>query len=410
MRGILEGFEDKSFLSFTFDGKAIEEFGFAVVYNGDRLSTALQPEFSNSTSVVPGRLGSVYWGTDITGYTLELNLATDRATARQVANFKQHFMPGKYGILVLAECEYCYCYAYINAPSTFTFVPFQESTQINGEWYEDTIYKGEATLNFFIPQVYFYSNLNYAVYGDEYKDKPWFLASGLPLKSSIVQNNVYLANGIIANQTSPSSTFYAYNAGNAPANANVKFTLNIAFTSGRTVPWTNIVINDIVISKPRVFRDIDYTLNLLNTYSTYWTTVTKAQTLDELRENLDSELRSELIGIVNATGSGLNWTTPTAASTAIRNLIHKKTFYFSIDGIEVQSIMEATLTLHNFSSRITTYSADIVENIGDSTNGRYLIIEGSEGLKSNGKVNVQTITTNRILDNLEIYFPNTYMV
>lgn len=412
MIGILDGVKDRSFLSFTFDGEAIENFGFAVVYNGDRLSSVLQPNFSNTTSTIPGRTGTLYWGTDITGYNLTVNVATDRATSRQIANLKGHFRPGKYGRLVFEESKYCYCYAIVDSPSDFTFVPFEEEVTINGHVYTDTIYKGEGTINFFIPQTYFYFNIGYDSFGDEYKNEPWFLASGLPLITSIREENCYLSNGVIANKVANNSPrVYAYNAGNAPAAVNLKFTYTQTFAAGNTVPWRDIQINKVIITKPRLFRDIDYALQLLDSHSSNWNTEAKVTTLNNLRDNLDSGLRAELIGIVNATGAGLKWATPSAAMTEIRNLINGVPYKISIDAVEMQSIMQVELTLHNFnSSSIPTYTEKLVENIGDSTNGEYLFIEGSQGLDELGKVHPQEIRMSQLLTDLEVFFTNTYLV
>ena len=127
----LDSIEDKSFISFTYDGKAIEEFGMAVVSSGDRLSTSIHPSFNNTISTVPGRTGSIYWGTNITGLSFNFKLATDSITSRQLLNFKSHFRPGNIAKFSLAEAEYCYAYAVIDSASTFEFIPFDTTTIIN---------------------------------------------------------------------------------------------------------------------------------------------------------------------------------------------------------------------------------------------------------------------------------------
>ena len=175
----LDSIEDKSFISFTYDGKAIEEFGMAVVSSGDRLSTSLQQNFTNTITNISGKNGSLYWGTDITGLTINFNLATGGMTSRQLLNLKSHFKPGKIAPLVLIEHEYCYAYAIVSSATIFNFIPFDAIIKINGVEYNDTIYKGDATLSFYIPDGLFYSREGYVI-GEQYTDKPWFLASGLP--------------------------------------------------------------------------------------------------------------------------------------------------------------------------------------------------------------------------------------
>ena len=448
----LDSIEDKSFISFTYDGKTIEEFGMAVVSSGDRLSTSIHPSFNNTISTVPGRTGSIYWGTNITGLSFHFKLATDSITSRQLLNFKSHFRPGKIARFSLAEAEYCYAYAVIDSASTFEFIPFDTTTIINGIGYLDTVYKGEANLTFYIPDIFFYSDEHY-IFADDYVDKPWIIASGLPFKSSIIGKNCFLSNGMLLNSSGVISNvydgggaglsisdyeklinsgysdsknntiinclyskiepaekvIYAYNAGNMPAQADICFIKTFLFDSGYSVPWNDITIGDTVLGKPRMFKDIDYTISLLNSYSSSWEE-NKTKVLIDLRDNLDSGLREELVGIVNATGANLQWTNTTDAIAAIRNIINNKKFIFSINGIENQTLMGAELTVHVFNNPITTITKEFVENIGDTTNGKYITIKESEGLKEDGTVELQAINMSEVLDDIGVFFLNTYFV
>ena len=448
----LDSIEDKSFISFTYDGKAIEEFGMAVVSSGDRLSTSIHPSFNNTISTVPGRTGSIYWGTNITGLSFNFKLATDSITSRQLLNFKSHFRPGKIAKFSLAEAEYCYAYAVIDSASTFEFIPFDTTTIINGIGYSDTVYKGEANLTFYIPDIFFYSDEHY-IFADDYVDKPWIIASGLPFKSSIIGKSCFLSNGMLLNSSGVISNvydgggaglsisdyeklinsgysdsknntiinclysrigpaekvIYAYNAGNMPAQADICFIKTFLFDSGYSVPWNDITIGDTVLGKPRMFKDIDYTISLLNLHSSSWEE-NKTKVLIDLRDNLDSGLREELIGIVNATGANLQWISTEDAIAAIRNIINNKKFVFSINGIENQTLMGAELTVHVFNNPITTITKEFVENIGDTTNGKYITIKESEGLKEDGTVELQAINMSEVLDDIGVFFLNTYFV
>ena len=194
-----------------------------------------------------------------------------------------------------------------------------------------------------------------------------------------------------------------------PAQANVCFTKTIAFSSGYTVPWNDITIGNVVLGKPRMFKDIDYTISLLNSYSSSWEE-NKTKVFIDLRDNLDSRLREELIGIVNATGANLQWTSIEDAIAAIRNIINNKKFVFSINGIENQTLMGTELTVHVFNNPITTITREFVENIGDTTNGKYITIKESEGLKEDGTVELQAINMSEVLDDIGVFFLNTYFV
>lgn len=405
---MLENVKDKSFLSFTFNGHAIEEFGCAVVSNDDRYSTSLQPQFSNTITTIPGRIGSLYWGTNVTGVQRTINIATDGATMRQIANLKKNFAPGIYAKVSFAETEYRYGYALVDNATSFSFLPFEETTTINGKEYKVGLYKGEGTIVLFYPDPYEYAESQY-IYADDYVDKYWMLESGLPFKNSITEKNCYLANNQLVNSIGTNKTLYAYNAGNAEARANFCFQKTFSFASGDSYNWADITIGNVVISEPRLFKDINYTLAILANNTAAWEDK-KTELINDLRDNLDSSLRAELIGICNATGNGLQWTVA-EAKNEIRSLINNKTFSFSVNAIELQNIMEAILTLHTFGDPITTSEQTIVENIGDSTNGKYIIIEGSDGVNPiTGKVAPQQIICNEGLQNVRIYFSNTYSV
>ena len=202
---------------------------------------------------------------------------------------------------------------------------------------------------------------------------------------------------------------YAYNAGNMPAQADVCFIKTFLFDSGYSVPWNDITIGDTVLGKPRMFKDIDYTISSLNLHSSSWEE-NKTKVLIDLRDNLDSGLREELIGIVNATGANLQWINTEDAIAAIRNIINNKKFVFSINGIENQTLMGAELTVHVFNNPITTITKEFVENIGDTTNGKYITIKESEGLKEDGTVELQAINMSEALDDIGVFFLNTYFV
>ena len=158
-----------------------------------------------------------------------------------------------------------------------------------------------------------------------------------------------------------------------------------------------------------MFKDIDYTISLLNSYSSSWEE-NKTKVLIDLRDNLDSGLREELVGIVNATGANLQWTNTADAIAAIRNIVNNEKFIFSINGIENQTLMSAELTVHAFNNPITTTTKEFVENIGDITNGKYIIIKESEGLREDGTVELQAINMSEVLDDIGVFFLNTYFV
>ena len=96
--------------------------------------------------------------------------------------------------------------------------------------------------------------------------------------------------------------------------------------------------------------------------------------------------------------------------STVCNIINNKKFVFSINGIENQTLMGAELTVHVFNNPITTITKEFVENIGDTTNGKYITIKESEGLKEDGTVELQAINMSEVLDDIGVFFLNTYFV
>ena len=72
--------------------------------------------------------------------------------------------------------------------------------------------------------------------------------------------------------------------------------------------------------------------------------------------------------------------------------------------------MSAKLTVHAFNNPITTATKEFDENIGDITNGKYIIIKESEGLREDGTVELQAINMSEVLDDIGVFFLNTYFV
>ena len=156
---------DRSFISFTFGGKAIEEFGLIVVNGGDRMERQAYAPFSDLTSNYDTLNGQLYWGSHFEPGQLELTLATDEITDKQLDNFREWFAPGKEKELILSERPNRAIFARVAQPPTFSFLPFEKQTSItiNGSSYETstTVYRGEVMLSFIMDDPIWYAKLNY---------------------------------------------------------------------------------------------------------------------------------------------------------------------------------------------------------------------------------------------------------
>lgn len=179
---------DKEFIDFSFAGKHISEFGLVAVSDGDRHSLDMSPSFQDETSTVNGLNGQYYWGTTFDAGTISFKLATDGITEQQLADMKRHFMPGKYGKLVLDERIGRYCYARVSSVITLNFIPFQEEKVIRDIKVNTNIYKGEAAITFKM-------------------DYPWWIGED-EYYSEVSETNLYkyLRNGIPFSFSNPTNT------------------------------------------------------------------------------------------------------------------------------------------------------------------------------------------------------------
>ena len=156
---------NRSFISFTYGGKAIEDFGLIVINNGDRMEKKVYAEFSDITATYETLDGQIYWGSNFSANHLDLTLATDSITERQIDDFNEWFAPGKEKELILAERPNRAILARVASVPTFSILPFEEkvTVKIANIPYETstTLYKGEVQLSFVMDEPYWYTKLNY---------------------------------------------------------------------------------------------------------------------------------------------------------------------------------------------------------------------------------------------------------
>ena len=215
-------FMNRSFISFSFGGKYIEDFGLIATIDGDRLQRRGYAEFEDLVSEYEVLDGHFYWGTHHTNHELEFNLATDAITQVELDKFLHWFSPGKTRELILAEHPNRAVQARVSAPPDLHLLPFEEKTtkMIDKQAYttSTTLYKGEITLVFTMEEPYWYSKVNIFGYfdGQVYHDV-WIDANGkevdifkdpdaikialednIPI-ASMIQNSMLLGDNTYAN-------------------------------------------------------------------------------------------------------------------------------------------------------------------------------------------------------------------
>lgn len=157
---------NKSFISFSFGGENIEDFGLLVTID-DRLKRGAYSSFSDLTSSFDTLDGQLYWGSKIEPNKLDLTLSTDGITERQLDRFREWFAPGKIRELILSEHPNRAIMARVATAPEIALLPFQQQVKAKIVADEEsvltstTLYKGDISLSFIMDESFWYSKLNY---------------------------------------------------------------------------------------------------------------------------------------------------------------------------------------------------------------------------------------------------------
>ena len=162
----------RSFLSFSYGGKHIEDFNLIATYS-DRLSKQVYSGFEDITSDYTTIDGQYYWGTRMEPNELDFTLSTDWIDQKTLEEFKMWFRPGVERDLILAEHPNRYISARVADPPSISMIPFGEEAQIAFTNHlgttttyttKTTVYRGDITLKFVMDQPYWTGILNYMPY------------------------------------------------------------------------------------------------------------------------------------------------------------------------------------------------------------------------------------------------------
>lgn len=171
-------FMNRSFISFSFGGKDIEDFNLIATIENNRLDRQGSSEFEDLVDEYNILDGQFYWGTHFKANKITFKLATDGITQQELEDFKYWFAGGKTRELILSEHPNRAILARVESPSQIQLLPFEEpaTVMISGNKYKTstTKYKGEITLTFSMDMPFWYSKINIFGYYDTatntYKD------------------------------------------------------------------------------------------------------------------------------------------------------------------------------------------------------------------------------------------------
>lgn len=218
---------NRSFISFSFGGRWIEDYNLIATISGDRLERDGYSSFDSNTTTNDGLDGQELWGTHYRTNTFNFHLSTDGIDQKMFDDFLYWFRAGEVRELVLAEHPNRAQLARVSEPPRISLLPFQTTTTItiSNETYPvtTTLYKGDIDITLVTDQPHWYSLTNILGKKDEERERyvdTWvdntknppeevsifasqdalkiLYEDGIPLGSMILAN-MLLGNGAFAN-------------------------------------------------------------------------------------------------------------------------------------------------------------------------------------------------------------------
>ena len=209
---------------FKFGDYHSSQFGLIRVSNGSRYNEYLLPTLKNTTTDVPGMEGTLYFGTQKTTRSFQVDMAFDSLTEEDIRDIRE-WLTGAHS-LIFDERPYIQYMCILNSAPQLKYLTFEE----NGE----RIYKGELSVNFVSYLPYGYS-IDGKKFIDDFLDEnfeEWSNASHLAYK------NFYEGEILHTYDKFEGNNVYVYNGGDVEADD----VLTCYFTEGATA---KISMNDV---------------------------------------------------------------------------------------------------------------------------------------------------------------------
>lgn len=179
------------FIGFTLNGTHSSELGIVRVSDGSRFQKTLLPEFSNKTVNVPGSNRTDYMGMEYTQKPINLSIAFDSITEKQLREIQRIFSTTIPKPLIFDETPYKTYYVKASAPPTLSYLCFDETQQVG----EPRIYKGEGSISLisFFPYGFCNPRELTEVFNATNRDE-WLEASGLDIIKNQELDDLYVYN------------------------------------------------------------------------------------------------------------------------------------------------------------------------------------------------------------------------
>ena len=209
---------------FKFGDYHSSQFGLIRVSNGSRYNEYLLPTLKNTTTDVPGMEGTLYFGTQKTTRSFQVDMAFDSLTEEDIRDIRE-WLTGAHS-LIFDERPYIQYMCILNSAPQLKYLTFEE----NGE----RIYKGELSVNFVSYLPYGYS-IDGKKFIDDFFDENFEECSNASL---LTYKNFYEGEILHTYDKFEGNNVYVYNGGDVEAD----YVLTCYFTEGATA---KISMNDV---------------------------------------------------------------------------------------------------------------------------------------------------------------------
>ena len=155
---------NRSFISFTFGDKLIEDFNLIATIVNNRMDKEGYASFNDITTSYDTLDGQYYWSTHYKTNSITFVLATDGMNQQTLDDFLYWFRAGDTKELVLSEHPNRAIMARVATPPQLSLLPFEEKIEvmISNIKYptSTTLYKGEITLELIMDSPFWYAKQN----------------------------------------------------------------------------------------------------------------------------------------------------------------------------------------------------------------------------------------------------------
>ena len=451
---------NRSFISFTYGGKAIEDFNLIATIP-EKKEINLYSSFSDSVTAYDMLDGQLYWGTRLEPNKLNLILATDEISENKLDDFREWFAPGVERELILAEHPNRAVLARISSAPIISCIPFEKETEININNFSyntsTTIYKGEISLEFIMDDPFWYSKLNYM---PNYLDKKTLeplnlednninkvqaltdkdmikiiLEDRIPAQQVLTGNyflggNIFVTNGSYVGHTyvdhdrigvfskeskglnlNTNTPAYLYYSGTAKSYPIIKFSLTLQFNASDFIVspknsitsnlYSSITIgeNSFLFTTPNILTSYNEAIKIFSEASSF----NKINLMEKIKEKVtEYYARAWAIKSVNKT------ITLSELKREMKKFFNSNTVSFIINSKTGEAIGTFNIKYENNNGEEINLTVE--QNVGDMIKSNYLIIEGRDRLNSNGQIQTyHTITSNENLNDFLIFYKNMYL-